>query len=155
LASTKPITPTTKAGSRILRKTSPKPASPSLFSDGRSAGARVFQLSNKMTTAISSPKLATRTSTASRTRPRTADAQERRHEGADVDAHVEDVETRVALGVARLVEVADHHRDVGLEEAVADDEADEAAVRSTPCPGCSSGTGRWLMNTAPMSTARR
>ncbi len=49
-----------------------------------------------------------------------------RGQGADVDPHVEDVESRIPLGVARLVEVAHHHRDIRLEEAVADDQTDEA-----------------------------
>jgi hypothetical protein len=52
--------------------------------------------------------------------------QERRHERADVDPHVEDVEARVSLGVAGGVQVSDHHRDVRLEEAVPDDQAHEA-----------------------------
>ena len=47
-------------------------------------------------------------------------ADERREEGADVDAHVEDDECAVAARVALRVEVAHHRRDVRLEEAVAD-----------------------------------
>ena len=55
-------------------------------------------------------------------------ADHRREEGsderADVDPHVEDVEPSIPFGVASLVEVADHDRDIGLEEAVTDDQAD-------------------------------
>ena len=54
---------------------------------------------------------------------RTAD--ERRDESAEVDAHVENGESGILTIVAMLVEVANHCRDVGLEETVTDDESGE------------------------------
>jgi hypothetical protein len=59
---------------------------------------------------------------------------QRRHESADVDAHVEDVVGAV-LEVAPLgVEGADHGRDVRLEEAVADDHRGDARVHHRDRP---------------------
>lgn len=49
-------------------------------------------------------------------------AHEGRQERAEVDAHVEDAEGAVAPGVAWGVERADLGRDVGFEQAVADDQ---------------------------------
>jgi hypothetical protein len=57
-------------------------------------------------------------------------AHERREERARVDAHVEDHEGAVAARVALRVEVADHRRDVGLEEAVADAHQQQAQVEA-------------------------
>ena len=47
---------------------------------------------------------------------------------AEVDPHVEDREARIAPRVARPVELADHRRDVRLEEARPDDEQREPDV---------------------------
>ena len=57
-------------------------------------------------------------------------ADQRREEGADVDAHVEDDEGAVAARVALRIEVAHHRRDVRLEEAVADAHEHEAEVEA-------------------------
>src|SRR5690606_18997962 len=43
-------------------------------------------------------------------------ADERAKEAAQIDAHVEDREASIATRVALLVELADHRRDVRLEE---------------------------------------
>ena len=51
-----------------------------------------------------------------------------REERADVDAHVEDVVGAVLQVAAFGIEVADHRRDVRLEEAVADDQAGQRGV---------------------------
>src|SRR5262249_54399496 len=55
-------------------------------------------------------------------------ADERREEGTEVDADVEDHEGAIAARIALLVQIADLRRDVRLEEAVADDEEEEARI---------------------------
>ena len=57
-------------------------------------------------------------------------ADERREEGAGVDAHVEDRECAVTARIALRIEVADHRRDVRLEEPVAQDQEQEADVEA-------------------------
>ncbi len=54
--------------------------------------------------------------------------EDRRQEGAHVDAHVEDGEAAVAARVGGAVELADHGRDVRLEHAVADDDGGQAEL---------------------------
>ena len=44
-------------------------------------------------------------------------AQQRCAEGADVDAHVENCETRVPARVTFGVELADHRRNIGFEKS--------------------------------------
>ena len=58
--------------------------------------------------------------------------EERRGERADVDAHVEDREARVAPRVVAVVQLADHARHVRLEQAGA--ERDQARCRGTRTP---------------------
>ncbi len=57
-------------------------------------------------------------------------ADERCEEGAGVDAHVEDDECAVAPPIALRIQVADHRRDVRLEEPVAEDEQQQADVET-------------------------
>src|SRR5262245_15643090 len=52
----------------------------------------------------------------------------RRQESADIDAHVENVVRPVFQVASRRVKIADHGRDVGLEEPVADHEANQRYV---------------------------
>ena len=52
--------------------------------------------------------------------------QQRREHRTEVDAHVEDGEARVAAFVGGRVELADHRRDVRLEQAVARDDRRQA-----------------------------
>eukprot|EP01092_Planopodium_desertum_P010860 TRINITY_DN49050_c0_g5_i1.p1 TRINITY_DN49050_c0_g5~~TRINITY_DN49050_c0_g5_i1.p1 ORF type:complete len:645 (-),score=247.89 TRINITY_DN49050_c0_g5_i1:8-1942(-) len=54
--------------------------------------------------------------------------QHRSDHRADVDAHVEDGEARVAAFVLQAVQLADHGRDVGLEQTVADDDRGQAEL---------------------------
>ena len=54
-------------------------------------------------------------------------ADERSGGGADVDAHVEDREARVATGIAGPIKLADQRTDVGLEQARAEHDENEAA----------------------------
>ena len=54
--------------------------------------------------------------------------QDRRDEGAEVDAHVEDREARIATRVAGGVELAHHGRDDRLEQSVAHDDRGEAQL---------------------------
>ncbi|EEF93692.1 hypothetical protein CATMIT_01675, partial [Catenibacterium mitsuokai DSM 15897] len=54
--------------------------------------------------------------------------QQRRQHRAEVDAHVEDGEARVAALVGDRVELADHGRDVRLEQAVAADDRGQAEL---------------------------
>ena len=51
--------------------------------------------------------------------------EDRADRGADVNAHVEDRVGAVAADVGARIELADDHRDVGLEEARADDDEGE------------------------------
>ena len=53
---------------------------------------------------------------------------DRREKRTDVDAHVKDVVGAVLEVAAFGIEIADHRRDVRLEEAVADDEARQRGV---------------------------
>src|SRR5205085_81590 len=55
-------------------------------------------------------------------------ADQRGEQGAEVDAHVEDVVGPVLQLAPFGVEVPDQGRDVGLEEAVADHQADQGGV---------------------------
>ena len=52
-----------------------------------------------------------------------------RQQCTDVDAHVEDGEGTITAVIALLIEVADHRGDVGLEQAVADDQQAEADIQ--------------------------
>ena len=56
-------------------------------------------------------------------------ADERRGEGADVDAHVEDGETAVAAMIVGTVERADHGADVRFQQAGSEDDEDEPGVK--------------------------
>ena len=56
-------------------------------------------------------------------------AQERRNGGAEIDAHVEEREPRVALAWILAVECADDRGDVRLEETVADDQQAQSAEK--------------------------
>jgi hypothetical protein len=56
---------------------------------------------------------------------------QRRQQRADVDAHVEDGEARVATLVAGGVQLADQGRDDRLEQAVADDDRGQAKLEAT------------------------
>ncbi len=61
--------------------------------------------------------------------PRLHDGRDhRRQERADVDAHVEDVVGAILEVAALGIEVADHRRDVRLEEPVADHQAGQRGV---------------------------
>src|SRR6185436_19344202 len=55
-------------------------------------------------------------------------ADERRDERAGVDPHVEDREPRVTPLITAAVDLADHRRDVRLEEAGADDDEPESEI---------------------------
>src|SRR3546814_2344519 len=51
--------------------------------------------------------------------------EDRAERGADVDAHVEDRIGRVAAQIGQAIELADHHRDIGLQKTRADDDERE------------------------------
>src|SRR5207253_9379243 len=58
---------------------------------------------------------------------------EGRHEGADVDPHIEDREARVATRSSFGVQVADDRRDVRLEQAGTKDDEDQPDEERRAC----------------------
>ena len=80
---------------------------------------------------------------------------DRRQERADVDAHVEDVVGAVLEVAALGIEVADHRRDVRLEEAVADDQAGQRRVDDRRASGPTSSRWPAMKKKPPIITARR
>ena len=56
-------------------------------------------------------------------------AQQRRHGSTEVDAHIEDRKTAIALVAAFGIERSNHRRDVRLEEAIAQDQQGQCGVK--------------------------
>ena len=54
--------------------------------------------------------------------------QDRRHKGTGIDAHIENGEGRVAALIALRIQLADHGRDVGLEQTVTRDDGGQAEL---------------------------
>jgi hypothetical protein len=70
-------------------------------------------------------------------------ADQGRHEGSEVDPHVEDREAGVAAGPAFGIELAHHRADIGLQQAGADDDQHEPEIeRRHALDGHAEVTGR-------------
>ena len=93
------------------------------------APPRYLRPATKNTSAIAMPTAATANPAWYPPTARAAPDQERGRERADVDAHVEDREARVAPRVVPVVQLADHARHVGLEQAGAEGHQHDAEER--------------------------